>query len=267
VKSQDEGRTEEPSGGLRERARREGLVAVSSELGVAAGLSASILSLIFGAPAAAAEAELMLKSFWGNVARAGESEWLGDAFARASAHFLRLAGLPIAAAAAGILVCGLVQTGFRSFPAALKPDFGRLRGRTGRGGGEGGREPGRIYQALFPLLRSALLLLAAAAILPGGLRHLLSGAGRGQKEVFSAILDLARDFGLCALVILLAFGLSDCFIRRKLLFDSLRLTPAQLREERRNESGDPRTRAAIRSRMRGRMAPGAVAKTGGGEKG
>ncbi len=267
MRSQEEGRTEEPSGGVLAKARREGRVAISSELSVAAGLGAGFLALILGAPAAFREAELMLEGFWGAISAARAPGSLDEAFARGFGHFCRLAALPLLASVAGIIVSGFVQTGFRVFPSALKPDFRRLGGRRGIGGRSGESGPGRLYRTLFPLLRAASLLLVCAAILPSGMRSLLDGAGRGQREVFSGILDLAKNMGLGCVSILLAFGLADIFVRRSLLFDSLRLTPSQLNEERRNEGGDPRQKAAIRRRMQASTTIGAVAKTGERERG
>ncbi len=266
MRSEDEGRTEEPSEGLRERARKEGRVACSADLAAAAGLSAGILALIIGAPPAARETDTMFQSFWGSVASAGKVNGLEEAFAQGFGHFCRLAALPVVAIFAGTLVAGLVQTGFRLFPAALKPEFRRLGRRSGAASRGRTESPGRLYETIRPFLRTLSILVAALATFPAGLRRIVAGAGNQPGEAFSGILSLAGQFGLACAAILLVSGIADWLYRRRLLFDSLKLTPAQQREEKRREEGDPAQKAMIRRRMRDRIAAQAIRKTGEGER-
>jgi flagellar biosynthetic protein FlhB len=237
-----DGRTEEPTPRVRRKARREGRVARSPEVGVAVSLVGAVLAARVLFPSAARSLALGTRELlWiapqepppQPVLRAVTGMLLGGI-----APFLALA---FVLGMAG----GLAQTGFLLAPGALAPKLSRLSPRQG-------------LQRLRP---SAMGWEAARAVGKLGLLLALAwGPIRGAVEDAASARSLAawvelvahRGFTILVRVAALAtvVAVADYLVTRMRTKRSLRMTRRELLQEHKEMEGDPLVRMRRRRRHR-----------------
>jgi flagellar biosynthesis protein FlhB len=242
------GRAHPPTARRLREARRQGQVALGRGLVATAATACGLLAVARTLPGALAEGAGLLR----RAIAAGDGGMPAGATLEALASVLRLT-LPIAAAAAaGALAAGLLQTrGLLSLRLA-RPRLRRLSPAAG------------LRRAFSPLSagRTVLSLAAALASLAVAIRAvrrlLPSLAGAPRLEAGGAATLLARtvdSVGLPLLAVLAAVaGIEAVLVRRRHL-RSLRMTRAEVERDHRQEEGDPRLRAE-RRRRHGAQAAG-----------
>ena len=219
-----EERNQEPTPRRLAEARAQGLVAQSPIL-VFAGAAGGV-ALVLGAGDLG---ELLAARLARGLALATT---VGYAPGLAMESFGALAALivPIvAAAAAGAALVGLAQTGFLFAPRAL-------------GWRRGGLRAGELG---FRLVAGIAALALAALVIAGAARELPRAAGLGVPELLAAGGALVLALGPGALAAG-ALGLADWWRRRRRVHAELRMTRAEIDEERRETEGDPAFRHARR---------------------
>jgi flagellar biosynthetic protein FlhB len=127
--AQNDDRTEKPTPKRRKKAREEGRVAKSAEIGSASVLVATMAALAFTAPSLLSQCEAVMRdglsrSGTPGSASSGLAMWGMMAFAKAAAPVV------LAAAAAGV-AASVFQVGLRFTPKALRPSFKKLNPAEG----------------------------------------------------------------------------------------------------------------------------------------
>jgi flagellar biosynthetic protein FlhB len=239
--AEDLERTEQPTPRRRQEARREGQIAVSHELGVAANLLAALLALGWAGKGLAAHAQRSFADLWtprGELGVEGTAALLRHAFASAGPVLIPVL---VAVVCAG-LATGLLQTRFALTPSRLRPQLERL---------SPAHNLARVFKTDGPLelLKSlAKLAIAGGAIawaLAGRLDALSGlyvlpayGIGRFQLElVLRALLA-----GSCALLLLAAidYAWQHARVERR-----LRMTRGELKDELKQTQGDPQVKSKL----------------------
>lgn len=237
--SGSEDRTEAPSARRLQRARDEGNVAVSRELGAVAVLGATALLLAAAGGPLSETLVLRLRAVLEQMHRL-------DAVTG-----LRMAGVALVLAAAPFalapLVAGasatLLQTGFLFNLSALMPKFSRLHPRNGlqrlaskRTLVEAGKSVvklGVVAAAGWQATRHMLPLLPASTGWDAGLLSAVTGAQVGR--ILMAM--LAAQLAVAAL---------DVLYSRWQHTQTLRMSRHDLREEQRESDGDPKVKQRLR---------------------
>ena len=232
-----------------EKAREEGQVALSREVSGFAALGGGVLGLMIGLPPLGAE---LLRGLRGALERAHEVRPVAAALELGWLGLMVV--LPAALlAAAGAILATFLQTRMLVSAKPLKPQLARISPIAALKrmfGPEGAVEflrtlvkLGLVGAALWWMLGDPGRLVALFALPPAAL---LRACGR-------AALDLA----LAALVAFALIGVLDWLWVRWRHLEKLRMTRQELREELRENEGDPHVKARIRqirqSRARSRM--------------
>jgi len=246
-----EDRTEQPTQRRREEARKRGQVARSPDLASAVTFTVCLYVL----RAALSFSGRIIASL---VSRS--AQYLGSLGAvdltEAGAHTLfvngtgalLLAAAPVAlaAAAAGMGV-NLAQVGLLLTPQALAPQLSRVDPIGGLG---------RLFskQALLEMLKAVAKVLvigyfayqAIRARVPALLMTAYMDLGEGLRTAGDAAMYVAGRM----VIPLVAIGAVDYVVRRRQLQRELRMTKQEVKEELKQQEGDPLVRSRIRQRQR-----------------
>lgn len=231
----------------RERARTEGQLPHTPDLGAALGLFAAAIALSAAGPAAARgflawSADLL-------AASPASSLGVGDTMAlvgAAGGAAMRLLVPVMVAIAVATVAAGVAQTGGVLSLHPLQPDFNRLNPVQGIG---------RLFsrRALVELLKAIVKAGGMIALLYGPVRGLLAGLTAGSMSL-PAELALTYHTALTVLyraaAVQLVAGGVDYAYKRWETEQAIRMTPREVRDELRETDGDPHMRARRRRRQR-----------------
>lgn len=241
-------RTEQPTERRRQRAREEGLVAVSHELTTAVVLLAGILALVYGA----GNIGFALFQTFLQVAEncqqcSGHPEALANICAGSTWPVLQRIALFLVITTLAGLTTHLAQTGMLLVPGLINWNVERISPAAGLG---------RLF-SWASVWRTSLacgkvILLAAVGwwLLSGRKEQITSWCEIPLTvtigEIWALALRLALYGGLCLLVL----ALGDYAWQRWRYERQLMMTRWELKEELRQDEGDPLLRARLRKLMR-----------------
>jgi flagellar biosynthetic protein FlhB len=234
----------------RQLARQQGYVAKSHDMTFAAVFLAGVLLLLFGGNQLLGSLGEYVRQQLSNPlspragAAAARDAWFGS---------LSLLG-PGLALVCGVLLCvavvsQLLQTGFQPQPQRLAPDLSRFQPL-----GTAARmfSGGTVAQQLLNLLKLAAILGVAAWALWDQRDRILALGSSTAAALAGSLTDIIG--GICLKIggALLIVGAVDYGFQRWRYELSLRMTPEEMREEMRNQNGDPavqRRRRQLRSAL------------------
>lgn len=241
-------RTEQPTARRRDEARRKGQgVGRSHEFSMGLTLGVGVLALSSLLPGAASELAMTLRATFVELdGRAGSAALLGHlgaGFGQVLALTLPLALLVMVAGVAGNLVAG----GLVLSPQAVRFDLSRLNPMSGLA-----RLADR--QALVRLLLACAKLAVLAAIawqvLSGRVAALLATGGASAATIASVALSAIFQLGLAMTVLLAAIALVDFVVQRRRASQQIRMTKEEVKQESKDQEGDPLIRGLRRRRAR-----------------
>lgn len=246
-----ESRTEEATPRRREEAKRQGRVPFSAELVNGLVLLAGVLGLMSFGPQVG---EAMLDLFRYDLARAYHPE-LGPE--ETSELFQRAAGKLLVALAPlfGILVAvgiatSLVQVGFDINTEKLEPNFNRLNPATGWKRLFSGAAVVRGGLAILKVIALGVVAYLIVERYAGVILNLNTGrVTGGAAAAWVVVIRLA--VWLSAAVALVA--VLDYIYQRRKFEQSIRMTKQELKDEMKQEEGDPQIKARIRQIQRDRL--------------
>jgi flagellar biosynthetic protein FlhB len=234
-------------------ARQRGYVAKSHDLAFAAVFLAGALFVLLGGRellgALGEYAQQQLSSPMQSLAGADAARdaWYGS---------LSLIG-PSLALLCGVLLCvavvsHLLQTGFQPQPQRLAPDLSRFQPMATAARMFSG---GTAAQQLLSVLKLALVLGVAAWALWDQRERILTLGSSTAAALAGSLIEIITGILLKVGGALLIVGAADYGFQRWRYELSLRMTPEEMREEMRNQNGDP----AVQRRRR--QVQGALALT------
>lgn len=245
-----ESKTEDPTPRRREEARRQGQVPFSAEAVGSLVTLAGVIGLIELGPGVGAA---MADVFRHDLARLPAAEFGSPEAAelmtrvtvRVLAALAPFLGLLVAVGAAA----SVVQVGFQVNTDRLEPNFDRLNPASGFG---------RLFSTQA-LVRGLLAVLKVAAI--GAVAYLVverragvvTGVGRGGlSAAVAAGWGVTLRLALYLSAAVAGVAVLDYLYQRRKFEQSLRMTKQELKDELKQEEGDPQIKARIRQIARDR---------------
>ena len=246
--AEDEGRTEEPTEQKIRKAREEGKVAKSTDLNGAVVLLFAVIAMGI---LSRSMFNTMTEAFQFFFLRATQESVL-DIFALyriLMQYFARIAIPIIIIAAAGAFLANIIQVGFLFTTKPVVPDFKRIVPHIGR----------FLQRTLFSaeagfnVLKSwaKLGIIGVIGVVNVIVRYniIISTlhAPLGQSTLF--LIRLAYSILLQSAIALVVFSLFDYQFQRYKHRESLKMTRQEVKEERKQQEGDPLIRSRLRQRM------------------
>jgi flagellar biosynthetic protein FlhB len=245
-----------PTQPRRDDARREGRIAHSHDLVAAAMLIVGLLAVsLLGQ---------RVVNFFGHVARQRLSGEAWSAVEISSAQGEQLEAVVehgqsllvelvlVIAPLLGVLFVGaiaanLAQTGFRWLPERIAPDVNRISPAAGLrrifslGGGQ---------RMAMGVLKLACVMLVAYVSLWQQREEIVNSAALEPAQLAAFIIETVYWTSLKIAIGLLVLAVGDYAYQRWKLERDLRMTPEELREEQRNQQGDPQILSRRRAMQR-----------------
>ncbi len=169
-------------------------------------------------------------------------------FARATSSYLALLSLAFGAAVIIALLANILQFGFLFSPKKLQPRFSVLNPFPGLR---------RIFfspQTLAQLAKQLLKVGIVIAIIYNQLYDkvplFLQLAGASPNDMIMTVEGIVYGIGIRFALLFFAVGLADYFWEKKRLEDSLKMTKTEVRDENRQQEGNPEVKQAVKGRQR-----------------
>ena len=239
--SGQDGKTEKATPERRRKARKEGQIARSAEIGVAVSLAVVGLVLkVFAAPAFR-----VLQKEMSLIFSAAGTDSIPTAMLGAS--FLRMAGVALgpflAAGMLAAILSGVMQTGGAVSTKAAKPKLSHINPKSGL-------KRFKPAQSGWDLFRSIAKLGLLFAFIWGPMStfHSSVTTHRELGEVIGRTLDLGWTIMIRAILLMGIIGAADYFYARFRLAKELRMTKQEIKEEHKQSEGDPHVKGQRRRR-------------------
>lgn len=252
---QSDGKTEKATPQRRQKARSEGQVARSAEIGVAAGLAAMALGLRVFTPAAI---DVLQRETATLFTASSQAVSLGLVGRSATTMMLAL-GAPLVAVGTGAaVVAGVGQVGLKPTPKAARPKLSHLSPKRGL-------ERLKPATAGWELVRSVLKLGLLAAVIWGPLVAWQERVGRdrGLDAGLARVLEQTWTLLLRGVLLAVAIAALDYAWNRRKLGRDLRMSTEDIKQDRRAGPGHRRRRRRRAARRRARCAADAPGHRGG----
>ncbi len=242
--------TEKATPKRQDEARNKGQVARSADVGGALIFLTIIITmhLTFVATFGLAEHSfaVAIQSANGRVALNIHSVW--GLFARAFAAYAALIGITFGAAVAIGIGANLLQFGFLFTPKKLAPKFSLLNPFPGFK---------RIFFSAQTLVQLAKQLAKISVVfvivfvqLHDQVPTFYALARDSPYDIIMTIEGMSYGIGIRFGILLLALGLADYFWEKHRLADSLKMTKTEVKDEHRQQEGNPEMRQAVKQRQR-----------------
>jgi flagellar biosynthetic protein FlhB len=243
-----EDRTEKATPKHRERARKEGQIARSADVGGSLVVAAGLFSLSLLGPRIAASIQGAFRQIFAVIASPAQST--GIASLNGPAHTalstIELGVGPLAAICLGAgLLAGAAQVGFRPAPHALSLDFNRINPLNGARKLFG---PNIIFETLKAVTKIAAVGLVAGLALIPGLSRLASEVGIPPGALALVLSSRAMAIAQRATFAYLAIAALDYAWQRHRHERELRMTKQQVKDEVRQYGLPAEVKAAQRRR-------------------
>lgn len=240
-------RTEKPTGRQLRKARDKGNVARSQDIGHAVSLA------IFLGWSALAGAAFMggltgaLRAGIANLAASRTDGMLLDALLDHAWRGLALIGPLVLAIALAAIAAQLLQTGWHLRKPLFQFDLKKLDPVAGL---RGFINLQKLVQALKALLKIGIYAALAAFVVVPEWDRVLDLGHATPGEIFGTICGITLRVLMRALLVSAVIAAADFAISRRIWYRNLYMTKQQVRDEHRENEGDPAVKARIRSKMR-----------------
>lgn len=254
--SSSEEKTEKPSAQKLRKAREDGQIPRSKDMGIAASLCAAFMVLSSSFP----WYEDFIRESFISVHQYAQNINDPDILGQFLQHHLLILGkfiltlLPMPLAAS---LASLVPGGWLFLPKKILPDLNKLNPLTGIG---------RLFSSdhLVDTSKMTLKAVVALIMLWISLRNNFSSF-LGLQELFfkqaiSDGLSLYASVMQNFVILFIFFALADVQIAKKMFIKGLKMTKQEIKEEYKNQEGRPEVKARIR-RLQRQMAMGQIRKT------
>jgi flagellar biosynthetic protein FlhB len=242
--------TEKATPKRQSEARGRGQVPRSADVGGSAIFLAIIISLHLGFVGtfqlAAHSFAVALQNATGRVPVNIHSAW--GMFAGTFASYLGLLTFVFGAAVVIGIVANLLQFGFLFTPAKLKPKFSGLNPLPGAK---------RLFfsgQALVQLFKQLAKVSVVVAIVWWQLHDQVpvfySLSQASPYDLIMVVEGLAYGIGIRFGLLLFVLGMADYFWEKHRLADSLKMTKTEVKDEARQQEGNPEVKGAVKQRQR-----------------
>jgi len=249
--AEDEGRTEDPTELRRRREREKGRVPKSAEIPAALGTLGGLIVLFASAGWILSSLARIMKIYVGNFSSLGavqEATMIPMIINVAREFFLLLAPFFIAVMLLGV-VGNISQTGFLFSLEPLRPklsnisfSFNRMVERI--------FFSKQIYVNLAKtIIKVVLITFVSYLIISDDFLSVMKTGSMGVGEALRSLGYMSFKLALVLIIILLVMAIPDYLFQRSQFIESLKMTKQEVKQEYREQEGDPQIKARQRQRM------------------
>jgi flagellar biosynthesis protein FlhB len=242
VANKKDGKTEKATPQAKKKARSEGTVARSQEVGMAVSLLAAAMAMRVFLPhgAGVVRDETRELFYAAHVTELPVAQLTGSA----SRMILAVLGPLLAVAVVAAVVAGVAQVGFKPTPKAAKPKLSHLSPKKGM-------QKFKPATASWELFRSLLKLGLLVLLVWSPMRewmHEVTG-DRGLEAGLTRTLDQAWVLLVRVVLLAMAIAIADYAWNRRKTARDIRMSKYDIKQEFKNTEGDPLMKSQRRQRQ------------------
>jgi len=249
--AEDEGRTEEPTELRKRREREKGRVPKSAEIPAALGTLGGLIVLFASAGWIMTSLARIMKIYIGNFSSLGavqEANMIPMIISVAREFFLMLAPFFGAVMLLGI-IGNISQTGFLFTLEPLRPKLSNISFSFNR-------MVERIFfsKQIYVNLAKTIVKVAAITfvsylIISDDFLSVMKTGRMGVGDALRSLGYMSFKLALILIIILLVMSVPDYLFQRSQFIESLKMTKQEVKQEFREQEGDPQIKARQRQRM------------------
>lgn len=247
--AEDEGRTEDPTEQKIRKAREEGKVAKSQDIVAAVVLLFPMVLIGFLAGSMFQTMQEMLHFYLNQAvtldpATAGPLIW--ESF---GGYFVRLVLPVLVIALLGAIAANLFQVGLMFTLKPITPDFTKIVPKFGQWLQKSLFSGEAVFNLLKSILKVVVIGVVAWLNIMGEIKKILDLLNQPFMVGIGVIGQLSLTIILQTAVILLAMAIPDYMYQRYRHTETLKMSPQEIKEERKQAEGDPLIKSRLRERM------------------
>lgn len=247
--SEDEGRSEDPTEYKLRKAREDGKVAKSADLTSAIVLLFGIFALALFGNSIFNTMKEMMTFFFSKVTefKINENNPVFQIFMR---YFIRLV-LPIGGIVfVAALLANILQVGFLFTVKPITPDFSKIVPKFGKFFKKAFFSGEAAFNLMKSIVKIAIIGIIAYLNISARIEQFASLSTSSVMNAFALIAGTGFMIMMEAAIVMLAFALVDIYFQKRKHIESLKMSKQEIKEERKNQDGDPLIKNRLRERMR-----------------
>lgn len=250
--AEDEGRTEQPTGRKKSKARTEGQVARSSELPQAVILLFSFLALsVFGGYQLSQIQNFMQEVFSGGYAKIPiDHNFVKIMSVNIFLLILKIAGPVLFIAMIVGYIADVAQVGFMFNFGLLKFDISKIRLNPASFFQKILISKNSAYNFLKSIVKFIIIGYVTVSVLTENYEKFINLIRLELPESLKFIWDVAYEIGIKTAIYLIIFSAFDYWWNHKQYIENLKMTKHELKDEFKQSEGDPLIKSKIREKQR-----------------
>lgn len=247
--AEDEGRTEKPSEHKLRKAKEEGRVPKSQEIGGALVLLLPVACILILAPWIFKNCVEIIQFY---ISRSCSMEITEPAVYITFYYYFGKILLPIFGVSILAAICGnIIQTrGFMFTPKAISPKFNKLIPKFG----EYFKRTLFSFEGCFNVIKSivkvVIIFVVAFSLIKNNINQLLTLL---ETNLWMGIVFIAKLTGKLLIIsacVFLAISIPDYLVQRHQFMESMKMTKQEVKQEYKDMEGDPLVKSRLRQQMR-----------------
>ncbi len=249
--AEDEGRTEDPTEAKIRKAREEGKVAKSQDITAAVILLVPMVAIGILAGFMWTTFAEMIRYYFGQATSGGDPVTGGSpAMGAFFLYLAKLLGPVLGVALIAAVGANLLQVGALFTTKPLVPDFTRIVPHIG----QWLKRSLFSTEALFNIAKQLVKVVVIAAVslvnIQSEWTHLINLLHVSFALASETLWRIALNIVLQCAVVMLILAVPDYLFQRRQHKESLKMSVQEVKEERKQQEGDPLIRSRLRERMR-----------------
>jgi len=248
--AEDEGRTEDPTEAKIRKAGGEGKVAKSPDITAALVLLLPMGTLVFLAGSIWQTCLEMLKFYLGQATTSDPITGGGPLSGQFFSYLGRLLWPVLVVALVAAVGSNLLQVGILFTTKPLVPDFSRIRPKFGQWLKRSLFSTEALFNVAKQMIKVAVITVVAWLNIQAEWTHLLNLLHVSFTLASETLWRIALNIILQSAVVMLILAVPDYLFQRHQHKESLKMSVQEVKEERKQQEGDPLIRSRLRERMR-----------------
>lgn len=248
--AEDEGRTEDPTEAKIRKAREEGKVAKSPDITAAIVLLLPMVAIAFLAGSIWTTLVEMTRFYLSQATTADPIAGGGPLAGQFFTYLARILGPILAVALVAAVGATFLQVGPLFTTKPITPDFTRIVPKFGQWLKRSLLSTEALFNVAKQLVKVAVIAAVAILNIQGEWVHLLNLLHVSFALAAETLWRIALNIILQSAVVMLVLAVPDYLFQRHQHKESLKMSLQEVKEERKQQEGDPLIRSRLRERMR-----------------
>ena len=248
--AEDEGRTEEPSEYRLEKARKEGRVAKSQEIGSSLVLLLTIVVLIFIAKWVLGQCIDIFTYYFSRCSNPDVTDGkLASVFFRE--YIKMILPTSLVAVVAGLIANIIQNKGFIFSWKPLEPKFSKIAPKFGEYFKKTVFSGRGLFNIAKSILKVAIIIIIAYILIKGDIPVLVEIVSNGQiLPAIGKIARMAAKILIFVAVSFIAISIPDYFVQKREFMETMKMTKQEVKQEFKELEGDPEVKSRLMQMQR-----------------